>query len=207
MRGIRRLIFEVGFVAVAGALAFVLRPAVAAAQLPQSNIQKLDVSGVGTGLATPVTCPSTASTGDTCYAISGAVHGDPIGDGTFTGILDVSGTTESNGANGLCAPASGTIALSFNSSQGITLGYEGDYCDVGAGPTGETTPSAASNSTTLTGSFFVTGGSGSRYSQLSGNYSSGGGGAGTIVISGDPLLGSLLFLLDGVLDFVRPFLG
>ncbi len=199
MRGIRRLSTFAGFFAVAGACGFVCGPAVAQAQpVPHGVIQKFDANGLGTGLATPLSsCPPGASVGDTCYGISGNVSGDPIGNGTFTGTLDVSNVTVDNGSSGLCAPASGTMTLSFNGSkQSITMGFVGDYCDIAQGSL-----SAASEPTTLNGNFFVTGGSGSRFSKLNGDYASGGAGAGTLVISGDSLIGSLALVLKGILEF------
>lgn len=173
---------------------------------PKMMIQNFDASGSGTGLDTPLTtCPTGTPTGVTCFTLSGDLHGGPIGQATFTASLNVappaSATiTATNGSGGNCAPASGTITISFGggkNANSIMLGFDGTQCDVGAAPT-----SPAVGPTVLTGSFYVMGGTGGKFSHLNGKSGPGEGGAGvgTLTIGGDDD-GDVLATLSGILEF------
>jgi hypothetical protein len=175
------------------------RPALAATT-PSISVQAFHATGTGMGLAATVTCPAGTPSGASCYNISGDVHGNPIGQGTFSGTLNVNSAASSdNGSGGKCAPASGAMKLDFDSStKSITLGFVGLYCDVGATPT-----SPNVGPTVLTGSFFVKGGSGGKFGELtaSDGPGEGGAGSGTMTISGDTDDGDVVFTLAGVLVF------
>lgn len=191
-------------------------------------IQNFDASGSGTGLDTTTTCPTGTLTGTTCYALSGDLHGGPIGQATFTATLNVAppasatttvtsstGTTNPagesdtgattlgatpNGSGGTCAPASGTMTISFGNRRNpnvIMLGFDGTRCDVGPTPT-----SPAVGPTVLTGSFYVLGGTGGKFGNLNGKSGLGEGGAGigTLTIGGDDD-GDVLATLSGILEF------
>ncbi|GEM_PF-1899154 len=171
-----------------------------AATTPSISVQAFHATGTGMGLATTVTCSPGSPSGASCFSISGDVHGNPIGQGTFSGTLDVNSAASSdNGSGGKCAPASGAMKIAFDSSKkSVTLGFVGLYCDVGATPT---LPNVGP--TVLTGSFFVTGGSGGKFGELTGSDGPGEGGAGsgTMTISGDTDDGDVVLTLAGVLVF------
>lgn len=166
---------------------------------PRTTIQNFSASGSGAGLAAAVACPTGTPSGIDCFALSGDLHGAPIGQATFTANLNVvsSLTPGVNGSDGSCAPASGTITINVGKNSTIALGFDGTQCDVGATPT-----APAVGPTVLTGSFYVTGGTGAKFAELTGKSGPGEGGAGTgsLTLSGDDD-GDVLATLAGILEF------
>jgi hypothetical protein len=182
-----------------GAGAAQLEPA--AAKTPTIQIVSFSATGSGTGFASPVATPCPPF--DTCYSLSGNLHGQPTGNATFTANVNAATSpNQPNGSGGTCLPASGTMTITFASkSKSITLGFVGPFCDVGATPA-----SGSFGPVTLSSSFYVTGGTGRKYSELDGNSGAGEGGAGmgTLVLSGDIDDGDVLVSLSGILDFAPP---
>ncbi len=195
---------------------------------PKMMIQNFDASGSGTGLDTTVTCPTGALANTTCYALSGDLHGGPIGQATFTATLNVappasatttvtsstgttnpSGETDTgtttlgatpNGSGGNCAPASGIMTISFGGRKNANSITLG--FDGTQCDVGGTPTSPAVGPTVLTGSFYVMNGTGGKFSHLSGKSGPGEGGAGvgTLTIGGDDD-GDVLATLSGILEF------
>ncbi len=164
---------------------------------PPIYLQTFSASGAGAGFKTPVStgCP----TGDTCYSLSGPVVGTPIGRGSFTVVVNTITlpNVPNNGSGGTCTPTSGVMTITCNLGATITLGFVGDFCDVGGPP-----PSPAVGPVTFNGSFFVTGGSGGSFGLLNGKSGrgDGGSGTGTLTLSGDSDDGEVLLSLSGILE-------
>ncbi len=161
-------------------------------------MQNFVAAGTGTGLDKTSACPSGTPTGVDCFALTGYLHGAPIGQATFTANLNVvtTATPIGNGSGGTCSPASGTMMITFGrkGANSLSLGFDGVQCDVDAAPT-----APAVGPTVLTGSFYVLGGSGGKFADLNGKSGPGEGGAGlgSLTLGGDDALA----VLSGSLEF------
>jgi len=169
-------------------------------KVPKITVDTFSLLGAGIGFQSPVnaSCPA----GDICYALSGSAFGAPIGTATYTANVDVLNAAfiTNNGSGGMCAPQSGTMTVKFGMTGAIFLAFVGNFCDVGATPSGSNVGPIIAE-----GSFVVTGGSGGMYAQLNGNAGRGSGGSGTgrLTLSGDANGNSLLWLA-GILTFSSP---